>query len=273
MKGTTMDQNIAPNPERTVRRMTRLTVLVSALIFGISSLVLIPVYIQLSSNIATKDSLFTWILYYLTDEGLLDLCVFAVCYPAAIYAVWQVGLKKAMRVPVAFSLITLGRFVLNYIMNAITDKALPGFQKFWEEEFFMIAALYVLEILQYALPILFAVLLKRRYEQKQAEREAWGEDTRQPEALFLFARLFSFKNPVQLSAFLMGAVIFVFSFAAHQIYQYALFITSGSTDGLLYMALDFFSDLFVAVILYFIALLLIQRFHRKGCEAARAESV
>ena len=70
-----MDQNTTPNPTRTVRRLTLLTVLVSAIIFGISSIVLIPVYIQLVSDVATSDALVTWILCYLTEEGLLDLCV------------------------------------------------------------------------------------------------------------------------------------------------------------------------------------------------------
>ena len=272
MKGTIMDQKTIPNSARTVRRMTLLTVLVSSIIFGISSIVLIPVYIQLVSDVATSDALVTWILCYLTEEGLLDLCVFAVCYPAAMYAVWQVGFKKAVRIPVAFSLITLGRFVLNYVMNAITDKALPSFQKFWEEEFFMLATLYVLEILQYALPILFTLLLKRRYQQKLAVQEALKGNACETEALLPFARLISFKNPLQLSALLMGAVIFVFSFGAHQIYQFALYTTTGYTDGWLFMTMDFIGDLFIAVILYFAALLLFSRFHRKDLEAAASRA-
>ena len=257
-----------PNARRTVRRLTLLTVLVSAISFGISSLVLIPLYIQLASDIATADSLLTWVLYYLTDEGLIDYFVYAICYPATMYAVWFVGLKRAARIPVAFSLITLGRFVLNYIMSAITDSALPDLEEFLTAELPMIATMLILELLQYALPILFTLLLKKRYLQKQTEREALeGKDYR-PEALLPISRLFSFRNPLQLSAFLMGAVIFTFAFVAQQIYQYALYVTSGYTDGWFFMALDFIADLFIAIILYFASLLLFSRFHRKDLEAA-----
>ncbi len=257
-----------PDARRTVRRLTLLTVLVSAICFGLSSLVLIPVYIQLASNIATSESFLTWVLYYLTEEGLIDFFVYAICYPATMYAVWHVGLKRAVRIPVAFSLITLGRFVLNYVMSAITDSALPDWEEFLTAELPMIGTMLILELLQYALPILFTLLLKKRYLQKQAEREALeGKDYRLV-PLLPITRLFSFSNPLQFSALLMGVVIFAFTFGAQQIYQYALYITTGYTDGWLIMALDLIADLFIAVILYFAALLLFSRFHRKDLEAA-----
>jgi len=81
--------------------------------------------------------------------------------------------------------------------------------------------------------------------------------------LFPFVRLVSAKNPLQLSALLMALVVFLLRFGSHQIYQLTLYTHTGYTDGLLVMVLDLFADIFVGVIFYFVALLLLSRFHRK----------
>ena len=270
MEQTTIDTRY------TVRRMCRLTLLVSAICFGINSFVLSPVYIQLASNVAYADLWWTYILYYLTSEGLIDLAVFAICYPAAMYTVWHAGLKGGIRVPVTFALVTLSRFVVNFFMTAITDSALPDAHEFLTADLPMIGGMFLLEMIQYALPIALTLWQKRRYERAQGilEAEALSETGAPAKApLFVFTRLLNFKNPVQTSAFLMALVMFLFRFAMHQIYQYALYITSGYTDGLFIMVLDLITDLFVSLILYFAALLLLSRFYRKDAErSARADA-
>ncbi len=272
-----MDQNTL-DPRPIVRRMCRLTVLVSAICFAVSSFVLAPVYIQFASDIVYAEAWWVYLLYYLTEEGLMDLAVFAVCYPAALYAVWQAGLKQSIRIPIAFSLITLAKFIVNFFMTSLVDGALPDITEVLHFDLPYIGALYFLEILQYGLVILLTLLVKRRYERRRAVSEAEALLTETGSApssrtLFSFTRLLSVKNPVQLSALLMAALIFAVRVIMHQIYQYTLYITGGYTDGLFVMALDLISDLFIAVILYFAALLLISRFHRKDCEAAAASEV
>jgi hypothetical protein len=266
---------ITPNTQLSVRRMCRLTVLVSAICFAFTSFVLAPIYIKYASDIMYAEAWWVYLLYYLTEEGLMDLVVFAVCYPATIYAVWQAGLKQAIRVPVSFALITLGRFIANFFMTSIVDGALPGAGEFFSFDLPYIGVLYLLEMLQYALVILLTVLVKRRYERKREEAAllSVAETTAPASALFAFTRLLSVKNPVQLSALLMAVVLFVLRVAQHQIYQYTLYITSGYTDGFVIMALDLISDIFVAVIAYFVALLLLSRFYRKDTEAIRANDV
>ncbi|MBQ3507901.1 MAG: hypothetical protein IJA91_05050 [Clostridia bacterium] len=265
------------NPRLTVHRMCRLTVLVSAVCFAITSLVLAPIYIKFASNILYSETWWVYLLYYLTEEGMVDLVVFAVCYPAAIYAVWQAGLKGAIRVPVSFACITLVKFIANFFMTSIVDGALPNASDFFSFDLPYIGTLFFLEMLQYALVILMTWLIKRRYTRKSelAEAEAMlpmSQNSSRVSELFAFSRLLSMKNPIQLSAFLMGVLIFVFRFSMHQIYQYTLYITSGYTDGLVIMALDLLSDIFVAVIFYFVALLLLTRFHRKDLEVASSEA-
>lgn len=268
-------EQLTPSCRSAVRRMCGLTVLVAAVLYALNSFVLSPVYIKFASDIVYADTWWVYVLYYLTEEGLLDLTVFAVCYPAAIYAVWCAGLKRAIRVPVAFALLTLARFVVNFFMTAITDSALPDIEEFLAFDLPYIGALYLLEMLQYALVIAMTLAVKHRYLRKREflEAEAMLDGkTAAPEAPLLpFTRLISVKNPLQCSALLMALLVFVLRFASHQIYQITLFVQTGRSDGLLVMVLDILSDIFVGVIFYFAALLLISRFYGKDAGAESKE--
>lgn len=261
-----MEQNI-PNTQPIVRRMCLLTVLVSSACFALMAFIFSPIYIRFASDVVYADSWWVYILYYLVEEDLLAHTVYAVCYPAAIYAVWKAGLKGAIRVPLSFALITLARFVADFFMTAVADSALPNLTDFLSFDLPYITTLYLLEMLQYALVIAITWEVKRRYLRKRAAAaaesllESGCEDSEMP--LFPFVRLVSAKNPLQLSALLMALVVFLLRFGSHQIYQLTLYAYTGYTDGLLVMVLDLFADIFVGVIFYFVALLLLSRFHRK----------
>jgi hypothetical protein len=258
---------ISQNPRYTVRRMCRLTLWVAALCYAVGSFLLSPLYIRFASDIAYADAWWVYVLYYLTEEGLLDLAAFSVCYTASLYAVWCAGLKKAIRVPVAFALITMGKFVVNFFMTAITDSALPDMGEFLSFDLPYIGALYLLEMLQYAVIIGIALWVKRVYTRKREYLEACATlagKTAEPEAPMLpFDRLLSWKNPLQRSALFMALVVFCLRFSTHMIYQITLFLNTGISDGWLVMVLDLISDVFIGVIFYFVAMLLINRFYGK----------
>jgi hypothetical protein len=78
-----------------------------------------------------------------------------------------------------------------------------------------------------------------------------------------FDRLLSWKNPLQRSALFMALVVFCLRFSTHMIYQITLFLNTGISDGWLVMLLDLISDIFIGVIFYFVAMLLINRFYGK----------
>lgn len=263
---------LTPNPRLTVRRMCRLTLLVAAACFAINSFVLSPLYIKFASDIMYAEAWWVYLLYYLTEEGLIDMAVFAVCYPATIYAVWCVGLKRAVRVPLSFALLTLARFVVNFFMTAITDSALPDAEEFLSFDLPYIAALYLLEMLQFALIIAITLSVRRRYlrnrELREAEALLEGGKAAAEAPLLPFTRLFGMKNPLQRASFLMALLVTVLGVMSDQIYQFTLFSQNGYTDGLLIMVLDLIADLFLGAILYFAALLLINRFYGKDTEAA-----
>ena len=121
-----------------------------------------------------------------------------------------------------------------------------------------------------------SLLVKRRFLRKREYLEACaileGKTVAPAEPLLPFIRLLPFKNPLQRSAFYMALTVFLLRFAGHQIYQMTLFLQTGRSDGLLIMVLDLISDIFIGVILYFVAMLLMNRFHRKDSEGEETKA-
>ncbi len=246
------------------RRMIKPVVLVAALGFGIKSLILHPIYIQLASNISYLDAWYTNILYYLIDGGLIDLGVFAVCYPATVYAVWKDGLKESRRIITAFSLITLCKFLLNYIMSALTDTGIPDLDEFFRD-LPPIFLMLLLELLQYAMIIAILWLAKRRYESRLNASALQAEltETEAPAPVLPFVKLFSLKNPLQFTAFLTSVILFLSREVGYHVYQITLYVNFGSTDGWADMLLNLIGDMVIGVLIYFAAILLLTRFHSK----------
>ncbi len=258
-----------------VRRLFCLVLSVAALGFALQVFLLTPVYVRFASDITYADAWWVNVLYYITQEGILDLVIFAVCYAASAYAVFAAGFKGALRIPVVYALLTAAKFFLNFVMNAITDSALPDMEEFLSYDLIIILWTMGLELLQYALVVLFAALIKARYDSRVRIAEGMmllprerRVDYPMPEPPFPYRKLLSVKNPLQLIAFLSALLLFTARFGMQMLYQVTLFLKYGSSDGWVVMLIDLISDLAIAVVFYFVFLLLFGRFHDKETEAA-----
>lgn len=260
-----------------VRSMRRFTLLVAGIGFALCSFVLTPLFIRFATDVAFQDSWWVYILYCLTDAGLVDLAVVTLCYPATLYAIWRMGFKSASSVPGTFALLTLGKYIVNFLFPALTyEGAFPSVEDFLDFDLPIMLANYGLEMLQFALVILITVLIRRGYF-----RKAWMQQARESDAgadftvtdpdtgeLFSFNRILGLRNPVQVSALMLAVVIAFMRILMHQIYQFTLYF-NGGTEGLLVMLTDLFLDLAIGVIVYFAALLLVARFRRRELNRAR----
>ncbi len=255
---------------RAVRRMLALTVWVSAVCYGLYALVLAPVYTQLSANVLYQDAWFTAALSYLLSA--MDIVVFLVVYPATVYAVWRGGLKGAYSVPLAFVLLTLGKYVLNFFMTCLTDGGFPSGEIFLEQDLPIIAPSYLLEVLQYALVLLIAVLIRRSRMARYNEELLYEKKTADVRSLaFPMTKLFSYRNPLQWTALWMAVVMLVGRLLMHGMYQFTLLIYNGATDGALVIAIDLVSDVILGAVAYFLAILLMSHFDKKEMEALAAQ--
>ncbi len=257
-------------PAPSLRRPFRFTLLVASIGFLLNYAVLTPIYIRFVSDIAYQNAWWVAVLYYLTVEGLLDLAVFALCYPATVYAVWRAGIKRSLGLSLAFVGLTLFKFILNFFMTGITEGALPDIEEFLAGDLPMILGMFLLEVLQYVLIIAVTAFIRgrcRRNERIIAGMKLLPEVERveiEPHApAFPITQLFSLKNPIQLAAFLATLVVFVGRSGMHLVYQITLYINFGSSDGWVIMLIDLISDLVIAGIMYFVYLLLLPAFHRR----------
>ncbi len=257
-----------PNPS--IRKLFCLTLVTAAIGFGLNSLVLTPIYIDLVSNISYQNAWWIDILYYLTDGGLLSLAVYAICYPATLYAIWQVGVKKSLHIPLTFTGLTLLRFVINFGVDSITSGALPDMEEFLMFDLPMLLVMFLLEMVQYVLVIAIAGIIRRRYQTRVSIAEGMKLlpaskriDYPMPTPAFPFTRLVSLKNPLQCVSFLSALVLFVGRAGMHLIYQITLYQNFGSSDGWIVMLTDLVTDIIIAVLFYFVHLLLLPKFHKQ----------
>lgn len=275
-----MDTTLSLDKKSVVRSMRRFTLLVAGIGFALCSLLLAPLFIRFATDVAFQDTWWVYVLYCLTDAGLIDLAVVVLCYPATLYAIWRSGFKAAVSVPATFALLTLAKYAVNFIFPALTyEGAFPSAEDFFGFDLPIMLANYGLEMLHFGLVILITLLVRRSFIRKTWMRRVQesdgngGVDLAEPDTgdLFSFSRVMALRNHAQLSALLLAAVIAFMRILMHQIYQFTLYF-HGGTEGLLVMLTDLFLDLFIGVIAYFAALLLFARFRRKELETVNGEN-
>ncbi len=258
------------NQTTSLRRIFRLTLLVAALGFGIKAFLLSPLHVRFATDVAFQDAFWVDILYLLTDGGFIDLAVFAICYPMTLYAVRYGGFKATVRVPIAFSVITLLKFIANFLVDSIMAGALPRLGEFLSFDFPFILGMFALEWLQYILVILIALLTRRLYDERIRVAEGMQllptrdrVDYPHPPADFPFTGLYTRRNALQRGALLSALTVTAGRIIMHLIYQITQFIEFGSSEGWVVMLIDLVGDLIIGTVFYFVALLIMMNLRQK----------
>ncbi len=274
-----MSQLSTINNTASHRRIFRLVLWMAAVGFGIKAFLLAPLYVRFATDVAFQDAWWVHILYLLTDGGLMDLAVFAVCYPATFYAIRNAGLKRSLSIPVVFSVFTLLKFIANFVMDALYEGALPGLSSFLTGDLPMILVMFLLELFQYILVILIALFVRWRYDARIRVAEGMKllprdrrVDYPLPPADFPFTGLYTRRNALQRGALLSAIAITVGRLIMHLVYQIAQFSQFGSSEGWVVMLIDLIGDVVIGVIFYFIALLIMMHFHQKEATSSQDSS-
>ena len=245
----------------------RLTLLVAGIGFAVEALLIYPIYYQLASDIAHRDTWYVGVLYYLMERHLWDLAIIAVCYPTTIYSVWKKGLKGSKGVVLAFTLLTAGKFVLNYIMDVLTYSGLPRLDEFLSD-IPIILVMLVVELIPYALAVAVVAIARNSYIRKSdmAAYQSMLTETEAPAPVLPFGKLLSLRNPLQLATFIGVLAIFLSREISYHVYEITLYVNFGYTDGWVDMLVTLFSDVVIGTLIYFAALLLLPHIHSKETE-------
>ena len=245
----------------------RLTLLVAGIGFAVKCLLVHPIYILLGNDVVHMNAWYTALLYYLIDGGLWDLAIIAVCYPATVYSVWKKGLKGSRGVILTFTLLTAGKFVLNYVMDVLTYSGLPRLDEFLSD-IPIILVMLVVELIPYALAVSAIAVAKNRYDRKAEEATYRSQltETEVPALALPFRKLLALRNPLQLASFAGALAVFLSREISYHVYEITLFVNFGYTDGWLDMAVTLLSDIVISTLIYFAALLLLPHIHSKETE-------
>lgn len=253
----------ASHTSEAVSAMKKWVLIVSAVGFGLYSVLLSPLYTQLDSNVTYQESLVTYILYYLVYG--VEIAVFWGVFPATLYAIWRAGFKKASPVWITFHIATAAKFFLNFIMDCILDGSVPSLDFLINRDLPIILPLFLLEIAQYWVVILISVLTIRRRKRKwQIDVLLDGSAAGDERSLaFPIVKLFRWKNPVQAASFGIAVFFGLVRILMHLYYQLVLLVYTNKTDGALIITVDMLSDVLLAVAAYFVMILLLSSFDRK----------
>lgn len=241
---------------------------VMAVCFILYAAVLAPLSVWLY-NLTLSNVLYNYLypLCFVLEAILMpvaNLTAFFVTYAATAYALWVGGLRGARKLMVSIAIMTLGKFVLNYIVIGIMAGSFSSLEIFWTVDLPLILLMLLLELLQHTLVILLAVLLLRRYDRRCAEVMP-GEDT--PAPVLPLAKMFSLKNPLQCWIFWTSVLLLLARW-----YMTWLPVFNGSTADWVWILLYATTDLVLIAAGYFVMTLLIMSFYRRDTDVRRMRS-
>lgn len=237
--------------------------IVSAIGFGLYAAVLNPLYTQLDSNVTYQESFITYVLYYLLHG--VEIAVFFAAFAATVYAIWRVGFAKSSSVWVAYHIVTVAKFLVNFVMDCIMDGSIPSLDFFFNRDLPKILPLLLLELAQYWGVILIAVLAIRGKKRKwQMDVLLDGDQAGDERSLaFPITKLFGLKNPVQAASFGIALFFGVVRVLMHLYYQLVLLVYTNKTDGALIITVDMISDVALALVAYLVMIWLLSSFDKK----------
>lgn len=206
MKENKSEKKTLPSVGRTLFRIILFFVYPA---YVLHSLVVAPIYTVCASNVGIPEAV-TVAMYYLFV--LIDLLVFFVSFSVIIYGLCHLSLREMKKTLILIALSPLFKYLLKFLISPFVD-GIPTIDT-------LIIDLYaygisgVLEILQYL--IVFALAYKPAVSyrkgvilMKKTYLSADGKSTVSFSPLVPFKKLFNFKNPLQLGAFVSAVVIIV----------------------------------------------------------------
>jgi hypothetical protein len=246
---------------------------VMAVCFVLYTMLLAPLSVWLY-DLTTTNVLYEHLypLSYVLEEivmPIVNLTAFFAAYAAAAYSLWVGGLRGARRITVSIALLTLGKFVLNYLVSSMMAGAFSSLEIFWTEDLPIILPMLLLELLQHTVVILLAAWLMTRYDRRCAEVMP-GEEA--PAPVLPFTKMFSLKNPLQCWIFWTSILMLLARWYMTGLHELVSAVFNGFSAGWVWILLYAATDLILIAAGYFAMTLLIMGFYRRDMSPRRTRS-
>ncbi len=226
----------------------------------LNTVLLVPLYASLESDVVYKDTILTVIIKYAQD--LLDLCAFSVSYALIIFSMLLLtGLQTRLTV-IFYALLFFAQIPLKLIINTVIYGSLGSSTEITIDVIYLMVY-FVLQMLQLLAVYLFSRTDSEKYKlyvdsldsHKQVARSA-------PEKILPISKLFNWNNPLQRSAAKMSMLILGIKIFTRIVND----ITYGvpkSFGEVLIMCVYYISDVLYGVVAYLIAVFVISAIYER----------
>jgi len=232
-------------------RLTILVALITFITFSLYTLVLLPLYLTLNSNIIYQSGLIVSILLYAMKT--LELIGMLASYGIIIYSLYVTDLKSTIKISAVFLGVTLYKYITNLLVSWFMSGGIPAnFISDMSFTSFLISL--ALETLKLAFIVFISFKIKssakkRMYYTHTTEADDIDAEDDIHSFSFPLRKIFNKKNPVQVSI-LICAILFM----VEKIIQYLRFYIYYQLGSVPVYLVMFVSELVLAVIMYFFIL-------------------
>ena len=246
----------------TCQHPTRLRYVLLLAVAYVTYIIFICLNTVVGSNIVFQNTM----LYEITEWVYLgiELIAFFFVYAVAIYAVFQYGWKKALSYAYLYCGITFGRHLTLFFLNWAFFGLRTRYLLF---QLWMTLVTLFLEMLQYAIVYVIAMLLTRRFDRyitvmRQGASRLRGVNINRSKLAFPFRKIPLKSDPLRASSFLAAALVSVIRIASRMIYDFSYGAPTDNVD-LLWMIWGYTLDILIGVLGYFAMLYVIIRLSKQ----------
>lgn len=249
------------SPVDTPRIKSRLLIMLSLLCLLpvlLNTLVIVPIYASLESDVMTKGSIASVIIKYLQD--FFDLCAFSSSYALLIFSALLLEKKQTRTVVIFYTLVFVAQIPLKILINAFIYGSLGNDLEIVMDIVYL-SVYFCLQMLQLLAVYVITSIDSSKFRLYAASLDDPKIKSRIPERKILpFPKLCDWNNPLERSAIKMSLLILSVKLITRVIND-IFYGMPESLGEVLIMAVYYLSDLIYGTVAYFVAIFVITRFY------------
>ena len=195
-------------------------------------------------------------------QWIFNALTFFVCYALTVFAIYRFGASRYWAFIFIFSSATVVKYLMNVISAFFVFGTVPSNQEELKQQLWIVVFNTVVELLQYALVVIFSTVILSRFKRLSeiAEKSAkkMGIDYDSRNKVFPFKALVTTKNPIQYSALIAAIIVSAFMITNRLVYDFSVGLPVDLIDGL-WIAAGYLSDILFGIIGYLIMILVFNR--------------
>ena len=243
---------------RTKSKLFMMLALFCALPVLLNTLVIVPIYATLESNVVYQGSVVSVIIKYVQD--FFDLCAFASSYALLIFSALLLTKKQTATVVVFYTVTFVAQIPLKILINAFIYGSLGNDLEIVMDIVYL-SVYFALQMLQLLAVYIITSIDSTKFKQYAASLDDPKIKSKIPEKKILpLPHLFDWNNPLQRSAIKMSALILAIKLITRIINDISYGMPESAGEVMI-MVVYYLSDIIYGAIAYFIAIFIISRFY------------